>query len=90
MCSVLVPCFDAIVIYSCLSYTSVVLYLSASASLTLTSVILHIWCQKWDVSGFTTYHPQNKFSGNNYDGKHSFSRSIVFLLSLDVDVNVNP
>ena len=41
MCSVLVSCFDAIVIYSCLSYTSVVLYLSASASLTLTSVILH-------------------------------------------------
>ena len=41
MCSVLVPCFDVIVIYSCLSYTSVVLYLSVSADLTLTSVILH-------------------------------------------------
>ena len=36
MCPVLVPCFDVIVIYSCLSYTLVVLYLSASASLTLT------------------------------------------------------
>ena len=40
MCSVLVPCFDVIAIYSSLSYTSVVLYLSASASLTLTCVLV--------------------------------------------------
>ena len=71
MWSVLVPCSDAIVIYSCLSYTSVVLYLSASKSLTLTSVILHIHVSNYYTCSISTFTAPNSSSSDSNESNVS-------------------